>query len=54
MSTTQEVSRNLSAMDGGPPAEILQEIEAILAPVHNMIWISGRPENNLPGWNPLH
>ncbi len=54
MSATQEVSRNLSAMDGGPPPEILQEIEAILAPVHNMIWISGRPENNLPGWNPLH
>ncbi len=44
MSTTKEVSRNLSAIDGGPPPEILQEIEAILAPVHNMVWISGRPE----------
>jgi hypothetical protein len=36
-------------MNGGPLPEILQEIEAILAPVHNTVWISGRPENNLPG-----
>jgi L-galactose dehydrogenase len=49
MSTTEQVSRNLSALDGGPPPEILQEIEAILAPVHNTVWISGRPENNPPG-----
>jgi L-galactose dehydrogenase len=48
MSTTEELSRNVSAMDG-PPPEILQEIEAILAPVHNMVWVSGRPENNLSG-----
>jgi aryl-alcohol dehydrogenase-like predicted oxidoreductase len=41
MSTTQEVSRNLRAMDSGPPREILREIEAILAPVHNTVWISG-------------
>ena len=48
MSTTQEVSRNLSAMEGDPPREILREIEAILEPVHNVVWTSGRPENNLP------
>ena len=48
MSATQEVSRNLSALDGGPPPEIMQEIEAVLAPVHNTVWISGRPENSLP------
>lgn len=41
MSTTQQVTRNLSALQGGPPPEILQEIEAILAPVHNTVWISG-------------
>jgi L-galactose dehydrogenase len=46
MSTTREVSRNLSAIDGSPPPQILQEIEAVLAPVHNTVWISGRPENN--------
>jgi L-galactose dehydrogenase len=49
MATTQEVSRNLRAMEGGPPPETLQDIEAILAPVHNIVWISGRPENNLAG-----
>ena len=49
MSTAQEVSRNLRAMSGGPLPEILQEIEEILAPVHNTVWISGRPENNLGG-----
>ncbi len=48
MSATQEVSRNVTAVDGGPPPEILKEIDAILSPVHNIIWISGRPENNLP------
>ncbi len=47
MSTSHEVSHNLSAMDGGPSPEILREIEAILEPVHNITWISGRPENNL-------
>ena len=49
MSTTQEVSRNLGALDGPPPPEMMREIEAVLAPVHNTVWISGRPENNLPG-----
>jgi L-galactose dehydrogenase len=42
MSTTQEVSRNLSALDGGPPPEMMRRIEVVLAPVHNMFWISGR------------
>jgi L-galactose dehydrogenase len=49
MSTTQQVSRNLSALDGAPPPEIMREIEALLAPVHNTVWISGHAENNLPG-----
>jgi L-galactose dehydrogenase len=49
MSAAQEVSRNLSALAGGPPPEILNEIEAVLAPVHNTVWISGRAENNPPG-----
>lgn len=46
MSTAHEVSRNLSALEGAPPPDILQEIEAVLAPVHNTVWISGRTENN--------
>ena len=52
MSTTQEVSRNLGALDGPPPPEMMREIEAVLAPVHNTVWISGRAENNPPGQRP--
>ncbi|HXE62366.1 MAG TPA: aldo/keto reductase [Bryobacteraceae bacterium] len=52
MSTTQEVSRNLRALEGGPPPEMMQEVEAVLAPVHNTVWISGRAENNLPSQLP--
>ena len=52
MSTTQEVSRNLGALDGPPPPEMMREIEAVLAPVHNTVWISGRAENNPPGQLP--
>jgi L-galactose dehydrogenase len=48
MSTTREVSRNLRALNGGPPPEMMREIEATLAPVHNTFWISGRAENNPP------
>jgi hypothetical protein len=48
MSAAQQVSRNLTALDGAPPPEMMRKIEAVLAPVHNGVWTSGRAENNLP------
>jgi L-galactose dehydrogenase len=48
MSATRQVSRNLRALNGPPAPETMRKIEAVLEPVHNTVWISGRPENNPP------
>ena len=46
MSTSREVQRNPSALDASVRPETLKRIQEILAPVHNTIWVSGKPENN--------
>jgi len=43
MSTTQEVYRNLDTLAGTVAPEVVQQVNAILAPVHNVLWPSGRP-----------
>ena len=45
MGTTQEVEAGLKLLQGAPDPELLREVEAILAPVFNYEWPSGRPEN---------
>ncbi|AXC13302.1 L-fuco-beta-pyranose dehydrogenase [Acidisarcina polymorpha] len=45
MSTTEEVRRNLSALGAAADPELLREVKAILAPAANVVWSSGRPEN---------
>ena len=40
------VQENLKALSFQIGPELLAEIEAIVAPVHNQIWPSGRPENH--------
>jgi len=40
-----EVDDALYALKNPPPTELLQELRAILAPVHNVAWPSGLPEN---------
>jgi L-galactose dehydrogenase len=48
ISTSDEVRRNLKAIEGTPDPEILLEIEAIARPARGRIWRAGRPENYDP------
>lgn len=41
------VAKNLEAVDFEIPAELLDEITDLLAPVKNKMWFEGKPENNL-------
>lgn len=42
----EEVERNVRAAETPMDRELLRDVQAILEPVHNQIWPSGRPENN--------
>jgi L-galactose dehydrogenase len=48
MSDRETLNRNLACVGGPPNAELLAAVEAILAPVRDLSWQSGRPENNDP------
>ena len=41
MSSAEEVRQNIAALEGRPDPALLQEIDAIVAPVQGMMWISG-------------
>jgi L-galactose dehydrogenase len=41
------VEQNVRAVEEPIDQELLAEVQAILAPVHNLTWPSGRPENNV-------
>jgi L-galactose dehydrogenase len=41
MATTQEVRKNLAALGGEPDPDLLRKIDAVVAPVQGMMWISG-------------
>jgi len=45
MSTPEEVEKNLSALCLPIDESLLEEVRAILAPVSNTVWPSGRSEN---------
>jgi L-galactose dehydrogenase len=45
MSRVDEVQANLKALDQEIDPSLLAEIDQILTPVKNQIWLSGRPEN---------
>lgn len=45
MSNSLQVQRNLSASNDNAGSDVLTAIKAILAPVHNVTWPSGRPED---------
>ncbi|MBP6469493.1 MAG: aldo/keto reductase [Chloroflexi bacterium] len=38
--------KNIEWADNPPDPELLADVQAILAPIHNQTWLSGRPENN--------
>ena len=46
MSTSDQVRRNLHTLSAPANLEMLQQVRAILAPVFNYVWSSGRQENN--------
>lgn len=46
MSTAAEVRENLQALELEIPAEVLADIDAIVEPVKDTLWPSGRPEND--------
>jgi L-galactose dehydrogenase len=46
MSSCGEVERNLLALEMEPDADLLAKIEQLVEPVKNMLWRSGRVENN--------
>jgi aryl-alcohol dehydrogenase-like predicted oxidoreductase len=45
MSNVDELEQNLSALNITPDAELLAEIDQILAPLEHRVWPSGRIEN---------
>lgn len=54
MSEQRQVEQNLRALQLTIPQELLQRIEALVAPVKNQLWFEGKPENNLPKSNLPH
>jgi L-galactose dehydrogenase len=42
----ENLRKNITWIQNPPDPELLAEVQAILAPVRNMTWPSGRPENN--------
>ena len=49
MSNTRHVKQNIGALDFQIPEGLLAQIGALVAPVKNMMWYEGKPENNLSG-----
>ena len=52
MSKVRHVESNLKALDLVISNGLMPAIEAIVAPVKNMMWFEGRPENNIPPRDP--
>jgi L-galactose dehydrogenase len=46
MSGAEQVRQNLRALDAEPDPELLAQIEAVVAPVRDVTWPSGRKENS--------
>jgi L-galactose dehydrogenase len=46
MSKQRHVEQNLQAMEVVIPEELLQEIQTLVEPVKNKVWLTGRPENS--------
>ena len=52
MSKVRHVESNLRALDFSIPEGLLAEIVELIAPVKNMMWFEGLPENNIPPSDP--
>jgi L-galactose dehydrogenase len=47
MSSIEQLETNLRAMDYQMDPALLEEVNGLIAPVRDIIWSSGRPENNV-------
>ena len=47
MATTSQVETGLKLLQGSTDKALMAQVEAILAPVFNYVWPSGRPENQV-------
>jgi L-galactose dehydrogenase len=52
MHTIDEVERNMRALDQELPAELMERVAEVAAPIKNRMWFEGRPENNIPPSDP--
>jgi L-galactose dehydrogenase len=48
MNHLSNIQQNVAAVDFKIPAGILDELAAVIAPVKNVMWFEGQPENNIP------
>ena len=48
MNSMSNIQRNIASLDFKIPPELLDELTAAIAPVKNLMWYEGQPENNLP------
>jgi hypothetical protein len=46
MSSAKHVASNLRAFEAMADSQMVRQVKAILAPVSNYVWPSGRPENH--------
>ena len=53
MCDEENVMKNTKALDCVIPPELMAEIDALAAPVRNLMWYEGMPENNLTDNAPL-
>jgi L-galactose dehydrogenase len=49
MSKVRHVDRNIQSVGVAPDPQLLANVRAMIAPVANVIWKEGRPENDDPG-----
>lgn len=48
MNSMSNIQQNIASLDFKIPPELLDELTAAIAPVKNLMWYEGQPENNLP------
>jgi len=48
MNSMSNIQQNVASLDFKINPELLDELNAVIAPVKNLMWYEGQPENNLP------
>ena len=49
MSKVRHVDNNVKSVGVAPASELLADVQQMIKPVANVVWIEGRPENQDPG-----